>query len=609
MIPRVGAESGRWSLRGLAAVLLALLGSFAATGVIGAELPAPIQEDTYKSQSIVTEYNVLIPMRDGVRLSADIYRPKSSGPVPVVLIRTCYGKGSPGVVAEARWWTHNGYAFVAEDVRGRGDSDGVFYPLVHEATDGFDTLAWIGVRPWSSGSVGMIGGSYSGWTEVYAAGERSRYLKAIIPTLTPPDPDRRFPMQFGISALFPIYWLASIDGHALQDVSTVNVGQLSRELPLLTLDARMGRRLPAWRDWVSHPVHDAYWKAQSYEQKLLGANVPALWVTGWYDVVQVGATENFINLTSRVLDPQARGTQRLLIGPWEHGGNFTESRKLGSVDFGPDAAVDLHAVELRWFDHWLKGIDNGVDSEPPVRLFVMGENRWITAKHWPMARTRYVKYYLHAGGHANTRLGGGRLTEGAPGAEPADHFRYDPSNPVPSLNFLDTSAGQIRNTGPGPDDYRDVEARSDVLVYTSAPVLDPLMICGPLRAKLFARTSARDTDWTARVLDVWPSGFAERLYEGIVRGRFRQGNSKEVLLTPGKVYDYDINMGSTCITLLKGHRVRLEISSSAFPLFDRNLNTGDALATEARAVVAEQTVLHDKRHASYLLLPVVHARD
>lgn len=543
-------------------------------------------------------------MRDGITLSADIYRPANADRVPVVLVRTPYTKHRETTAAyveypeQGRWWAERGYAFVVQDVRGRGDSDGSFYPLVNEAADGFDTLAWLGEQPWSSGRIGMIGSSYLGWTQVYAAGQRSPYLKAIIPTVTPPDPDRHYPRQFGLVNFRSFGWLIATDGRTSQELSMADLDRAVRTLPLRTLDARMGRDLPVWRDWVAHPPGDPYWQAQRYQEKLLHSNVPALHVTGWYDGVFVGTTENFINMSERASDPQTRRRQHLLIGPWEH--DINKDRRRGAIDFGPEALIDFRAVQLRWFDRWLKEIDNGADRGPRVRVFAMGANRWLDEDEWPIARTRYVKYHLRSKGRANTRSGDGVLSRTAPRNEPPDRFRYDPSNPVPFLN-------QFKPVN-GPEDYGAVETRPDVLVYTSEAMAEPTLVCGPLRVKLFAATSAVDTDWTARVLEVLPDGQTQRLSEGIVRARFREGNVAEKLLTPGQVYSYDIDVWSTCIELQKDRRVRLEISSSMFPRWDRNPNTGGRIDTETRSVVAEQTVLHDRRHASYLLLPIVPAR-
>jgi putative CocE/NonD family hydrolase len=272
---------------------------------------------------------------------------------------------------------------------------------------------------------------------------------------------------------------------------------------------------------------------------------------------------------------------------------------MGDVDFGPEALIDFDAVQLRWFDHWLKGDDNEVESDPKVRIFVMGENQWRTEKEWPIGRTRYVEYFLRSGGRANSLFGDGRLDSEAPEDEPVDTFRYDPENAVPFItepNF--SQAG-------GPDDYRAIERRDDVLVYSSAPLAEPLEVCGPLTVRLHAASSARDTDWTAKILDVHPDGFAQRLNDGIVRARFRRSMKEESFLEPGRAESYDIDAWSTCVSLGEGHRLRLEISSSAFPKFDRNLNTGGRIGMETKGIAAEQTVYHDREHPSRVLIPVV----
>lgn len=553
------------------------------------------------AESLTQEFNVRMPMADGIELSADIYRPATLDRVPVVLIRTPYTKSTVAYADSGRWWAQHGYAFVVQDVRGRGDSEGKFYPLVSEASDGYDTLEWIGHQKWSSGSVGMIGSSYVGWTQVYAATRSSRFLKAIVPGNTPPDPNRNFPLSFGVPMLDGVAWLALIDGHTMQNLSSVDFDEAFHGAPLSALDKYFGRQLPAWHDWLNHPTDDAYWQAQSYQQKLLAAKVPALHISGWYDDVLVGTTENFVNITTQALDVQTRRSQSLLIGPWPH--SATTGQHLGSIDFGPSSDVDLQLLQLRWFDHWLKGIDNGIGKDPPVRIFVMGVNRWVDENEWPIARTTYVKYFLHSNGHANSRMGSGSLSTVAPRSEPADRFQYDPADPAPFI----TDRRNTVQVG-GPDDYSEVELRKDILVYTTAATEEPQWICGPLRVRLFAASSALDTDFTAKVLDVHPDGFAQRLNDGLIRARFRLGNDRQVLLKRGEVEDYDIDVWSTCLELQKGHRLRLEISSSSFPKFDRNLNTGGTLGAETSGVIARQQVFHEQLHQSYLLLPVVRPR-
>ncbi|MFQ5792681.1 MAG: CocE/NonD family hydrolase, partial [Acidobacteriota bacterium] len=367
--------------------------------------------------------------------------------------------------------------------------------------------------------------------------------------------------------------------------------------PLREADTRLGRHIQAWRDWFDHPTLDEYWRKQAYQEKLLEAMVPILHISGWYDDVLVGTTENYVNLTTGARDPTIRKQQWLLIGPWGHRVNTTT--KLGAIDFGPEALIDMDDLQTRWFDRWLKAIDNGIDAAPSVRIFVMGENRWRDEDQWPLARAEYVKYFFHSGGRANSLFGDGTLSTEPPGDEPPDRYRYDPADPTPFIT--ETHFSQIG----GPDDYRPVERRDDVLVYTAPALTEKLEICGPLRVKLYAASSARDTDWTAKILDVHPRGYAQRLNDGIVRARFRHSMEREEFLEPGESAEYDIDCWSSCIVLEAGHRLRVEISSSAFPKFDRNLNTGGPIGKELGGIVAEQTVYHDRLRPSHVLIPVL----
>jgi putative CocE/NonD family hydrolase len=288
------------------------------------------------------------------------------------------------------------------------------------------------------------------------------------------------------------------------------------------------------------------------------------------------------------------------MGPWPHAIN--SASKLGEVDFGSTAVIDLNGYWLRWFDYWLKGIDNGIMNEPAVRIFVMGENRWTDEKEWPIARTQWVNYYLHSQGRANSLFGDGALSTAKPVSEPADKYTYDPSRAVPFITS--PSFAQIG----GPDDYRSIERRDDVLVYTSEPMVGDVQICGPIRARLHAASSARDTDFMAKLIDVWPDGTAQRLTDGMVRARFREGMEQPKLIEPGRIYAYDIDLWNTCQMFKTGHRVRVEIASSAFPKYDRNPNTGEALGKTTRVDVAQQTIYHDREHPSHIMLPIVPQR-
>jgi len=542
---------------------------------------------------ITMEYDVRVPMRDGISLSADVYRPATPERVPIILLRTPYDNGVAGQVAAGKLWASRGYAYVVQDVRGRGESDGTFYPLVTEADDGSDTIEWLARQPWSNGRVGMMGGSYLGWVQMYAAIRKPSALKALIPSVTPPDPDRNFPNQFGAYGPATLSWLAAISGKTMQDISQHDLRGAYSHLPLYEADRLLGRTLTAWRDWLDHPTRDSYWEAQSFQAALKDVAIPMFHISGWYDDVLVGTTENY------AITRHQPG-QFLMIGPWGH--RINQGRKLGPIDFGPNAVVNLDSLNHRWFDRWLKEIRNGAEDDARVRVFVMGENRWRDENEWPLARTRYVRFYLSSRGKANSSRGDGRLDSLPPGDSPPDRFRADPMNPYPFVT--DDAFSQIG----GPDDYREVQKRADALIYTTAPLTAPMEVCGPLRVTLFAASSARDTDWATKVLAVRPDGFALRLNDGIVRARFRNGRDREVFLEPGAIERYEIDNWSTCITLKSGWRLRLEVASHAFPKFDRNMQTGGPIGKEASGLIADQTVYHDRERGSYLMVPVTGPR-
>jgi uncharacterized protein len=545
---------------------------------------------------MIIDRNVQIAMRDGTSLLADIYRPEGASQRPVVLTRTCYTKvaAAPGQHPDkGAFWTAHGYIYIVQDVRGRGDSGGTFYPLVHEREDGSDTIDWIVSQPWSDGRVVMSGASYLGWTQVYAACSHNPHLKVLVPTTTPPDPDRHFPLSFGMLIPGAATWMAMMDGRLMQDVSADDVRRAYAHRPVIEFDRLLGRRSNAWRDWVGHAVRDEYWEQQSYQRALLESTQPMLHITGWYDDCLLGALENFAALSRRTFNGKAP-MQRLIVGPWLH--VSIGQRRIGNFDYGAGAELNLNQLQRDWFDACLNDREWGT---APVQLFVMGRNAWLYEKEWPIARTEYVPYYLHSGGRANTRHGDGTLSIVPPRTEPADQFEYDPDNPVPYTDNPD-----FKQVG-GPDDYAALELRPDVLVYTG-PVLErPLLICGPLRVKLYAATSAKDTDWMAKVLDVYPDGRAIRLYDGAIRARFRQGHHREEFIPPGEAAEYEIDCWATCIDLQPGHRLRLEITSSALYKYDLNLNTGGPIGRETQAILAQQTVYHDAAHPSHLLLPVL----
>jgi len=542
---------------------------------------------------IKADFNQRVVMRDGVELSADVYRPDAPGKFPVILSRTPYLKSS--VYAYAKSFVPHGYVWVAMDVRGRGDSDGKFVPYRNDGVDGYDAIEWCARQPWSTGKVGTIGGSYNGRTQWLTAVLQPPHLTTMIALVTPSDPFVEFPTGLPLPQMISWYHLTA--GRMSQNMAAVNWTKLQWHLPIYTMDEAAGRPNKVWKEGIDHAQAGPYWEPLRYQNKYDRVKVPVLHISGWYDDEQVGTPLNFIGMTAETQPEAVRNSQKLMMGPWPHAINSTS--KLGEVDFGPTAIIDLTNYWLRWFDYWLKGIDNGIMKEPPVRIFVMGANSWTDENEWPLARTQYTKYFLHSGGRANSLHGDGQLSTQSPTKEPADTYTYDPLNPTPFIT--DATFAQIG----GPDDYRSVERRDDVLVYTSDPVTEDTLICGPVRAEIHASSSAKDTDFMAKLLDVWPNGFAQRLTDGMVRARFRTGMDKPELIEPGRVYTYNIDLWNTCQTFRKDHRIRVEVSSSAFPKYDRNPNTGEPLGKTENMQTADQKVHHDQEHPSFILLPVV----
>lgn len=535
--------------------------------------------------------DVGLPMRDGVRLSANVFRPEAAGRYPTILVRTPYGKGrdiSPNYAP----FVEQGYAVVVEDVRGRYGSEGVFRPLEQEPADGDDTLNWIARQAWSDGKIGMMGGSYLGIAQWKVAVLNNPHLKAIFPVVSGCDDYRdRFYSPGGAMKL----------GHRLLWMSEnmraprfhPDFSKFVLHLPVGTADvAATGQVSEMFQDVVAHPAYDSFWKSISVRERLEGMRTPVFSVGGWFD--------NFVesDLDAYQALRKNSGVHRILIGPWPH----SMAEKLEGVDFGPGAVVPIRTMQMQWFDQFLKGKDTPLLSQAPVRVFVMGANHWRDEQEWP-PRARQERFYLESRGHANTVEGDGRLEAAAPPAAAADRYVFDPQDPVP------TDGGAVccnPKVFPwGPKDQRPVEQRRDVLVYTTAALRKDVEVIGPVRVVLYAATSARDTDFTAKLVDVFPDGRAENLTDGILRLRYRKSLEKPELVKPGEICRLTIDAGVTGNLFRKGHRIRMEISSSNFPRFDRNPNTGGVVAEAVELRKAQQTIYHDARRPSYVLLPVV----
>lgn len=545
------------------------------------------------------QLDVKHPARDGVSLSADVYLPKASGEFPTVLVRTPYSNNGDPLVEKARHLANNGYACVIEDCRGRWDSDGEYYPF-REGEDGYDTQEWIGKQSWSNGKIGTSGGSYVGTVQWQSASYRSSYLTCMAPRVICCDYYSGLVYPGGALQLSVLMtWGMRTNARTAQTIDFHDWTEAFRVLPTEEMDKLAGRDLDFWSDWIAHPTYDDYWEAFNGESWSEIA-APAFNMGGWYDLYAPQTFANYIGMRLHGRTDEAKQS-KLIVGPWPHA--LSQSTRTGDVDFGAQSMVDLDAMELRWFDYWLKGNENGIVDEPPIRLFVMGVNTWRDEYEWPLARTDWQKWHLHSGGKANTLIGDGALSRSTPDDESPDQFTYDPLYPVPTRGGNTCCSPHVVPWGPY--DQRDIEMRGDVLCYTTAPLDADLEVTGPIEVVLYAATDCRDTDWTAKLVDVSPTGYARNLCDGIIRGRCRDSFTDPTLLEPKKIYEYRIEVGVTGNVFRRGHRIRLEISSSNFPRFDRNLNTGNSGATDTEPQRANQTVYHSKKYPSHILLPVI----
>jgi putative CocE/NonD family hydrolase len=546
------------------------------------------------SHAPFTRTEIWIPMRDGVRLAANLNRPSGLGRLPTILIRTPYNKGTD-LHRNFQAFVDHGYNVVIQDVRGRYASEGDFEPLTQEPDDGEDTLNWIAAQSWSDGKIGMVGGSYLGFVQWQVAVLDNPHLLAIFPVVSGDDDYRDRVYSPGGA----MKW-----GHRLEWVAE-NMAEPGYEPPpfdkfIWTLPPRQadhlvtGRSTSLLQSAFDHPAYDLFWKSLSIREKLKDMKTPVLSVGGWYDNYVEGDLDAFATLHKHG-EPD-----RIIIGPWPH--NMSEG--FTTMDFGPAARLPLRRRQMQWFDHWLKGSNVApLDPTPPVYIFVMGINQWRSENEWPLERAYSSRFYLESGGHANSMKGDGALTEfhGKLGGE--DHFTYDPHNPVPTQGGAVCCNPKVFPWGPM--DQRQVETRRDVLVYSTPPLAEDREVTGPISLVLFASTSAPDTDFTGKLVDVFPDGRAINLTDGILRTRYREGLDKPKPLKTTDPVKYTIDLGVTSNVFKKGHRIRLEVSSSNFPRFDRNPNTGRPIADEKQLWKAQQTVYHSLRKRSYLLLPIV----
>ncbi len=566
------------------------------------------------------EKNQEVTMRDGTVLRANITRPNVEGKFPVLIERTPYNKegGSENGVGSPQFFAQRGYAVIIQDVRGRFASDGDFYPFRDDGAginrDGYDTIEWAAAQPWSDGNVGTIGGSYSGATQYRNALSRPPHLRAMFVRESSADYYQEWVYRSGAFELaFNMAWA--------HGVTLTNLAHLAEGEEFNRQEGRLERvreemdswyaRLPIhpcpffeglsdwFNDWLQHPTDDGYWDAFNMDKFHDQIETPMYHLGGWFDIFLAGTFKHYTGIKGRGRTEKARQNQKLIIGPWVHGPGAINTQFAGEFDFGTDAAKDFNELRLPWFDHWLKGIDTGIMDTPPVRIFAMGRNEWRDETDWPLPDTHYTNYYLHGGQSGSIQsLNDGTLLPTPPeGSENPDSFVYDPLQPVP------TRGGNTLNVPGGVYDQHEVEELC--LTFTTEPLTEELDITGPVKAVIYGLSSAPDTDWVVRLTDVHPDGYSRLLCDGILRARYRDSFAQPELLEVGKVYRYEIDLWATSNVFLPGHRVRVSVTSSCFPRFDRNLNTGGSIHNEAAGQVAINTVMHDEMRPSHIVLPVI----
>jgi len=568
--------------------------------------------------TICIDKNVMVPMRDGVQLATDIYRLENASPTPVLVVRTPYNKDR--VVASRDMFdvlraVQAGYTVAAQDVRGRYASEGTFTPHIQEIEDGLDAFAWASAQPWSNGIVGTFGHSYLGGAQWLPAREQPPALQAMAPSITYSDGYEGCAYQGGAKVLHDLRWVvASIIPAEIARRTGRGEKVLPSDIPL-DVDGALSEIPLATHPWIreyasfyldglDHPTAGDYWLPVSPSAGYDRITVPALNISGWYDIFLWSTFQNYVGMKQHGGSEQACRNQRLIIGPWTHvnfSGSFPEREFGGS---GSSAALDLPGIHLRWFDRWLKDVENGIDDEPPVMLFVMGIDEWRSEADWPLPDTQYQPYYLHSNGGANTLQGNGILSMEPPGAEPPDMYLYNPMRPVPTVG------GQVILPGGnamGPRDQREVELRDDVLVYSTPPLKQAVEVTEPIGLRLFVSSSAPDTDFTGKLVDVFPDGRAILLTEGILRARYRNSFTDPEPMEPDTVYELNLNLWATSNVFLPGHQIRLEVSSSNFPRFNRNSNTGGVIAKETadQYQPAINRIFHDADNPSHIILPLI----
>ncbi len=564
---------------------------------------------------VLMEMNVKIPMRDGIKLAIDIFRPSAEGKFPVILVRTPYGSEIAKYSDKGKYFARRGYVYTVQDCRGKHDSEGDWDGQRSETKDGYDTLNWLGTQPWSSGSVGMMGASYLGLVQWQVSFTQNPYLKALVPMVAPVTLNNVPYECLGASkSPLGLSWLVTTDGRINQNVDAYDWEKIFWHLPLFELPELLGRNIPFWEKslrlkrgfWEEYLLSAAEGKwTEKIEQKTEYENlyekvqVPIMQITGWFDGSSGISLYNYNQVKRMSKNEIGKNNQRIIIGPWSH--FFNVSSTVGSINFGENSVIDLDNMVLRWFDKWLKDIPNGIEKEAPLFLFLMGKNEWREVTEWPLPNTKYVSYYLHSSGSANSLNGSGKLSIEVPDNELPDTYIYDPADPTPAI----TDGENMTLAASGPEDIRHIENREDVLTYTSPILKKDLEVTGDVSFTLYVSTSAPETDFIVRLLDVHPNGKSYSVYCTYTGGMStRCVQSYEDGPNGEKILKLESGLMPTSQLFLAGHRIRIDICSAAFPLV-RNLNTGKDYARGTEINVANQVIYHDHKYASHIVLPVV----
>ncbi len=570
------------------------------------DLMFPEEADPMVSQPDygVAKKTEMVPMRDGVKLATDLYFPEGQeGKLSCIMIRTPYKKESSEL--DGKFYAARGYVVAIQDVRGRYASEGEWKPFVNEGQDGYDVIEWVAAQPWSDGKVGMVGGSYLGWVQFWAAVQKPPHLVTIIPNVVPPDPFYNIPYEYGsFFILGALWWAEMVEKKAASDITMKKFFEVSGRdyekdldhLPVIDLDLEIfGEKNPYWREWVEHNTNDSYWKRANYLDKLRDLDIPVFLQSGWLDGDTIGSKLAYLRLKE-----SKNKNIKLILGPWGHS---DLAISFSGRDLGEEGAVDLPTLYLRWFDFWLKGIENKILEEPLVQLYTINSKKWWEAETYPLPQTEFTKLYLSSTKGANTLEGDGKLSWELPEeGKGFDAYTYDPGDPTPAWQFRAAKGGKKR--------YEEItKRRQDILVFETEPFEEPVTIAGPISAKLYAASSALDTDWFITIFafsdDDGPIPLGNPWGRGTIRARFRNSLSEPELLEPGKIYEYSIDLWHTGITLEKGWQIRVEVTSAFFPFFSRNLNTGGHNEMETRYIQAEQKIYHSKEYPSHILLPVI----